>query len=361
MSFTETRTSWQPESYAEMGAAVPFTTPELTAARARNTGRGLELTLPNPSGRRGIYILDPRELGRYCQATLHDRRLTTVMGALPVLTPSTVREAARQVAACGFAGRAAAAGVRAAREADRKAELAMQLGLVRLLVRQVAGSDAAAQEMPAKVAIDAVAARSGQSFTAVKGAIETVSVLMAPAGLPGLPQARHPALLTRLEAALTQADGVAGQDLGRATQAAALIASVGREILTLAQRAMAMAARMMEAMPTLLNAMLTNPGAPAALMTRLDWLLDGWAAVELILRYAPPGRICAALNEAAVWVPAVPVETCGWFGAAADGIGGNETARQNRRAEVLAYSDWRTGGLALELVPRNEAFRALAA
>jgi hypothetical protein len=283
------------------------------------------------------------------------------MAALPVLTPASVREAARGVAAAGFAGRAAASGVRAALEMERKAELAMQLGLVRLLVRQVAGSDAAAADMPAKLAIEAVASRSGQSFGAIKRAVETVSALMAPLGLPGQTAARHPALLARLEIMLDPAALYAGQDLGRASQAAALIGSAAREVIALAQRGMALAARMMDALPSLLTAMVTNPGAPAALVARLDWLLDGWAVVETILRQAPSGRICAALTEAAQWVPYVPVEACGWFGAAADGIGCSEAARQTQRAEVLSTAEWRKGGLALELVPRNEGFRALVA
>jgi hypothetical protein len=182
MAYSEARSSWQPDSFAEMGAAVPFTTPELAGARARGSPSAPELTVPSPAGTRGIYILDAREVGRYCAATLHDRRLCAVMRMLPEITPATLRLAAREVAASGLAGREAAQAARRAAEATSRAELGMQLELLRMLVGQN-GCEAAAEPgaaRAAKVALGALAARTGRSPAAIANGVQILARLAAP-------------------------------------------------------------------------------------------------------------------------------------------------------------------------------------
>ncbi len=354
-SYSDGRASWQPESYADMGASVPFTAPALAGARARRSSRGLELSLPNPSGKRGIYLLDPQELGRYCAATVHDRQLAAALAALPSINPDGVRAVARTVAAAGYAGRAAASGALHAREADRKAELAMQLAIVRLLVQQIAGSEEAARGMPAKVALEALAARSNQPFAAVRQAVEQLSILGAGAGLPGMAEARHPALIANL-GRLSMLDDMAAQDIGRAGTAAKLVSLVALDIRALASQALARAWRLFDQVGGLLTACMADPVAVATVFERISWLLDGWAPLCLVVQRAAPGRIQAAVNEMAYMVPYVPAEAYAWFG-----MPSAEAARQGKRAEVLSFTDWRQGASVIDLTQRNEGLRALAA
>jgi hypothetical protein len=359
MAYSDPRMSWQPETYAEMGAAVPFTAPELTGARARGAGKALELTLPNPSGRRGIYILDPREMARFCVPTLHDRHLAATIAKLPEVTPSSVRQAAQTSALGGLAGREAAAAARAAQDADQHAALSAQLGLLRLLVAQMGGgSEAAGLDRAAKTAIDALAARTGRKVTAVTHVIEVAAQLSGPVGLPGNTQARHPALLAAIGAMAEAVRPYTLRDHGRATRAAALIVSAADDAVALAGTVLAEARRRFGDVPGLVSLCLTGAGAAATttLAARLDWLLDGWPAICHVWRLAAPGRACAALNEMALMVPFVPVEAASWAGRAV-----NEAARQSLRAEMVGFTDWRAGHLAYELLARNECLRGLAA
>jgi hypothetical protein len=358
MAYSEARRSWQPDSFAEMGAAVPFTTPELAGARARGTPSMAELTLPSPAGTRGVYILDPREVGRYCAATLHDRRLCVMMGMLPEITPATIRLAAREVAASGLAGRAAAAAAHRAADSTSRAQLGMQLELLRMLVRQN-GCDAGAEpgaDRAAKIALRALAARTGRSPAAIANGVEVLGRLAAPFGTPGNSLARHPALLGRLVALRDAMQVPRARDNPRGARAQALIAAVAADSVALAQKALAATWRLLDNVPALVSACAQDASNVAAVMGRLDWLLDGWTGVLDVWGSAGPGRACAALIEMAQILPFIPVEAGKWFGVATQ-----EAARQALRAEVLGTQEWRGAALAQELVTRNETLRALAA
>ncbi len=63
--------AFHPVTFADRGAAVPFTSSLLAGARARPAERGgIELLIPNPAGGRGVYVVpwtSMRELsGRPC-------------------------------------------------------------------------------------------------------------------------------------------------------------------------------------------------------------------------------------------------------------------------------------------------------
>jgi hypothetical protein len=366
MAYSEAHSPWQPASFAEMGAAVPFTSPELAGARARGCLSAAVLTVPNPAGTRGVYILDLREVGRYCAATLHDRQLCAVMRALPEITPATLRLAAREVAASGLAGRDAAAAARRATEATTRAELGMQLELLRMLVAQngcTAGAEPGA-ERAAKFALEALAARTGRSAAALEGGVEILARLVAPFGTRGNILARHPALLSRL-VALRDAlqpevaryyPGHSTGDNPRGAKAQMLIAAVADDSATLGLKALTATWRLLDNVPALVSACAHDPSNVAAVMGRLDWLLDGWAGVLDVWRIARPGRSSAALIEMGQALPFIPLEAGKWFGATTQ-----ESSRQSLRAEVLGSQEWRGAALAHELVTRNEALRAMAA
>ena len=83
---------YHPGTFLERGASVPFTTPHLNGARARPGSRsGLEFTVPNPSGGRGIYIVPWEGIFALCRPTLHDSRLISALSAMRGVTPTAIR------------------------------------------------------------------------------------------------------------------------------------------------------------------------------------------------------------------------------------------------------------------------------
>ena len=358
MPYSDARSPWQPETYAELGAAVPFTSPELTGARARCGKAGLELTLPNPSGKRGVYILDPKDMTRFCMPTLHDRQLVACLAAAPAISPGTMRDLARSVAMAGFAGRPAAAAARLAQEDDRKAALAAQLAILRLLVQQIGGeaSDTAGLDRAAKSAIAGLAASSGQTPAEIVQAINRASRIAAVSGFTGGDPGRHPDALARLSATAQAASDAVQNDIGRAAQAARLILSASSDTIALANKSLSQIWRLLSGLAPLLTAYAKQGAALEVLAVRLDWLLDGWAPLCQVWDMAAPGRVCAAINEMGLMVPVIPAEAGAWLGLPV-----HEASRQALRAEIVGYNDWRSGGLACDLLARNEAARAMAA
>jgi hypothetical protein len=347
--------SWQPETYADMGAAVPVTAPELTGARARRSKAGIELTLPNPSGRRGVYILDPKEMTRFCVPSLHDRELVGRMTALPCITPSSIRLLAREVAEAGYAGRDAATAARSARAETRRADLAAQLHILRLLVAQMGGGDTdpVAMDRAAKSAIATLAERTGQQVASIMQAIDRASRLAAVTGLAPGQNGRHAALVSDLATMLDSVRNAAGAEAGRAARAASLLLSAGSDTAALVEKALGLAWHYLADIPALLAAYAAQNAAVLALPDRLDWLLDGWAAICHVWHGAPPGRNAATLNEIGLMVPLIPAEAGAWYGVSV-----SEAARQSLRAEIVGFTDWRSFGLSHDLLTRNEALRA---
>lgn len=97
----------QPATLAERGVHAPFTTPALFATRLRHApARGLEVLLASPSGRPGWLVLPWPAALDACRPSLADRALVALLAGR-ALTPDTLRDAAREVAAGGLAGRAA--------------------------------------------------------------------------------------------------------------------------------------------------------------------------------------------------------------------------------------------------------------
>ena len=343
-----------------MGAAVPFTSPELTGARARISARGLELTLPNPAGKRGIYIVDPREIKALCTPTLHDARLVALLAEQPSITPAVISRVARAVAEAGYAGRAAAAAARQRQLEERLTWGNAQSGILRGLVAHAADAlhNAPTLDQAAQAALAALSTRSGQSTSALIEAIDAAAHLAAAAGPAGSAEARYPGLLAELaelgRSVSQQAPVAARADLGRAGQAASLLLSAARDTIILGRRALADARQSLADLQVQLSEVTRLRATLRQHAERLDWLLDGWAPICLVWRMASPGRHCAALNEVGLMVPTIPVEAGAWFGANIQ-----EAPRQSLRAAVVGFADWRSFGLVHDLLVRNEAIRAL--
>src|SRR5690242_18963785 len=129
--------SFLPATFLERGVMVPFTSPQLSGARARPGERmPLELIIPNPSGGRGVYILPLDSVQDYCPLTINDRRLADAISKLRGVTPDAIRQVAREVAREGLAGRAAVAAAKQAQQNDEAAQIQANFDLRINLVLQ---------------------------------------------------------------------------------------------------------------------------------------------------------------------------------------------------------------------------------
>ncbi len=351
-----------PTTFLERGIAVPFTTPQLAGARVRpGTRGGLELLVPNPSGGRGIYILPWDGMGALCRPTVHDSRLSAAVGALRVMTPAAIRQAARQAASQGYAGRRAAAAAAAALKAERQSSLLANFALLLQLVRKVEqpGENAVPpeQERPAGVelrarrAIARIAPQLARSPEAVAGALEELSVLYSGIGVPGdRTGARIPILLARLcrmRAALDPYVASANEECALQADLAAhaldLTVACTRAVLEDCHAAI-------HDIVALLRRWMTESEALATLLARPDWLLDGWDRIVALWEHAGAG----SLGEIAMLLPIVPREAAGWVNRHID----ISSDMQRHRRKVALFEDWRTGHFLLDLVARNETLIA---
>lgn len=100
-----------PAGFAERGAVIAFTTPQLFGARLSRArpGAEAELTLLNLAGQAGRVTLTGAALRANPDITAHDRWLWKKIEALPEISPESLREALISTAAEGWRGRAAMA------------------------------------------------------------------------------------------------------------------------------------------------------------------------------------------------------------------------------------------------------------
>ena len=94
--------SFEPMSFRERGATVPFTTPLLLNARIRSasSGRGFEMVVANPSGGRGALILPWSSMPEICAPTLFDRHLWESLANTDDISPIGIRREARGAGPC---------------------------------------------------------------------------------------------------------------------------------------------------------------------------------------------------------------------------------------------------------------------
>jgi hypothetical protein len=350
---------WHPATFQERGVAVPFTTPAMAGARVRSAARGVELIVPHPAGVRGVYIMTCPEVANFCAATLHDVRLADCLSELRSASPLEVRDAARAVAAEGLAGRAARQAAAAAIEAERTERLMANIALLQMLVRQQNEGACPMSELDrrAKAAILRLSPGLHRAPEAITNDIEALAGLLAPIGLGAtVEQARQVRLLQALEDLAEDLRGFGHSDAPQAELGAALVVSAAEATAAAARHCMEAARARANDMACLLTHWAQNATALRAMLTRPDWLLDGWEQICLVWHLSKDSSRRGSLSEMALMVPVIPQEAEEWFGAPIDG-----GDRQRMRKLVNGFEDWRTGGLVFDLVARNETVRAMAA
>lgn len=356
---------YQPLGFQERGVAVPFTTPVLVGTRARPAPRrGVELLVPNPSGGRGVYVLPWDQACTLCRPTVHDQRLNERLRRLISVTPSSIRQAARDVAAEGLAGREARLAALAAVAADRQDRLMLAFLLLVLLHEQ--GEPAGREigrfsdpqpeiEQAARRFAVSVAPRLGLVPEAIVTDLEQLAIVFLAVGLEGQVQvARVPALLARL-ARLHEETTTWGQaQHDRGGELALMVGEVAEVTVAMAASTLCAARAATADLPALLRLWAVQPERVKRLAARPEWLLDGWEQICLLWEDAEtPAARPAAVAEMVALVPALPRETCDWVGIAID----HGEAAGHRRT-VQRNQDWRTGAIVFDLVSRNERFRA---
>jgi len=346
---------WQPGTFLERGVAVPFTTPALAGTRLRAATRGMELIVPHPAGGRGVYIMGCSELPHFCTPTLHDLKLSERLTALPQVTPRTMRDAAWAVAALGAAGRAARAAATTAMQADRMGQVLASAALLHRLVAQRNGAPCPAAELPvqAKAVLLQLAPMMRRPAATLTADIEALAGLLAGVALGGAAPARCAITANAIEGLVADLKQLPASVPGHGAHAVALVLSAAETTSAMARRMQAQTQALLDDVTSLLAQWATAPDRLAASILGIEWLLDGWAHTCMVWRESGIAARRGALAEMALLVPVIPKEA-----SDVTGIPLNEAARQQLRALVLSGQDWRTGGVALDLVARNERILA---
>lgn len=358
--------AYMPTTFLERGVLVPFTTPMLAGTRARPNERcGTELLVPNLSGGRGVYVLPWNNISRLCRPTVHDRRLNQKVESLISVTPGTIRQASREVAIEGLAGREAQVAAAKAADRDHRARLRTNfLLLLRLLahidpgaVHQSGAEPSAELEAEAFRIILERAPRLGLSADSVTTDLEHLAEVFSAVGVHGQTgQARLPALLEMLSRVREETAAWAKEHRFPSGEMAAMIAEVAGATIACAAATLRDAWLATEDVAALIRQWNTGPDRVIRLAARPEWLLDGWEQICLLwLDAVMPGAREAALNEMAMLAPVLPKETREWARLPVQAYG-----LYTYRRTVLANEDWRSGGSSLELVSRNERLRARA-
>ena len=327
--------SHQSATFCERGVSVPFTTPALAGARVRQDVRhGLVLLVPNPSGGRGIYVVPWSGLRDMCSPTLHDGMLHDAVLAFKAgpITPGAIRAAARRVAATGAAGRAAHAAAGKAMQAEAESQQATNHYLLYALAAQTRAQASAAE------------------VAGLAGIVDDVGVG------PHADRADIPVRLRQLKAMRAELAAwlrMGADDAGSAAMAcgmADLTIRCTEHVLRAARERVADA-------EGLLAEWRAQPGSLAAVFGRPAWVLDGWGLPCLLWNTASGvAARRAALVEVGQMLAVLPNEAGDWIGESIDA-----EASQALRPMAGLSRDVRSGLGALDLVARNEHFRAMVA
>lgn len=327
--------SHQSATFGERGVSVPFTTPALAGARVRRDARhGLALLVPNPSGGRGIYVLPWSGVRDMCQPTLHDGMLHDAIAASkgePV-SPAVVRAAARRVAGDGAAGRAAHAAAAKASQTEGKSRQATNRYLLYALAAQTKVQASSAEVAALASVVDEIG----------------IGPHAAQAAIPG-----RLAQLKRLREELAAWMNTGADETGYGPMACGM----AELAIRCAEQVVAAARDRVANVEGLLADWRARADDVAAVFSRAAWVLDGWS-LPCLLWGAASGVVAqrAALIEIGQMLAVLPKEAGQWIGASIDA-----EANQAMRPMVGLSQDWRAGLSALDLVARNEQFRALAA
>jgi len=356
--------AYQPRSFRERGLAPFFTTPLLSGARVRGSlatevlttervmggpksrpsppsaadagsaASVLEVMVPNPSGGRGVYILPWSNIGVLCRPTMHDTclglELSGRLARRSGLTPAAVRDAGRQMALQGLAGRTAARAAQAARTTEVQRHLATRNALLSDIIIACEPAEnrlqSPLQEAPAMLeqrgmqALGVLASRLQTAFSRVRDGLEFIAASAIDIGLGAhAGEASIPRLCDRLIGLSAEmqawAQGQVRQPshLPELAPLAPLTAALQR-MVAMAQTAQAPARALLRDVPALMRMALARPQDLSVVFARPWWILDGWEHVALPWQSATTdSERIAAIAGMAARIPILPEEIEAWL------------------------------------------------
>jgi hypothetical protein len=310
----------------------------------------------NPAGAPGVYILPSTGLGTLCRPSVHDTRLNQKISMLPAITPASVRDAAREVAASGLAGREAMATARAIAEAEQRDRAQIEAALLAALGGRLgvfAPEPVDATQMTARLAQCV-----GTDPRSLEASLDILVEGLLLVGLPGrLPPGASPARATRLLERLSSLCldlnlWLCGSSADTNSDLADIIIAAAEQAKSSAGTTLA-AARALTADPLgLVRAIAKAPEPIMDCLNRPEWLLDGWEAVYGLWQCAEgPAERHATLVQMARILPGLPREAAQWIAAPGEGHATHRRIGLDARLRSEAINR--------SLAARNERLRAL--
>jgi hypothetical protein len=357
-----------PATFQSRGVAVPFTTPLLAGARVRTGAKSApELVIPNPSGGRGVYVVQWSGVRALCNPGVHDTMLFRRLTDIERIEPRTLRQAALGIARQGYAGTEAAAAAALTQAADRTRGLRSYFQLLTALLHQI---DPASRNGPvsiertpefdrrASAILHRIAPGFGCAAMHLATGLDALGDAFAPIGIVADERdARIPRLLAKLDDTRDRIsfwlgaapDNDIGGLGGTVTNAMTATHWLGLELLT--------AARTDLADPSgLLKRWVAHPLETVASAARCDWVLDGWEGICLLWQRAgDDADRRAALLEMAQVLPVMPREVTEWTDRPVP-----DALIAPAPRVVSQNDDWRRGAAGFALTQRNEALRAMS-
>ena len=364
------RAKWQPATFAERGVTVPFTTPVIAMARLRpGDGSQAEMIVANPSGADGSYVFPLKALKDFTTPSMHDRLLLDILLELPAISPSDIRQAARQAATTGAAGRGAAKSARAAAAREAQEHLLTNLLLITQLLRQAGFADVDWRRLDlgnretratTRRYLTRYEAKLGMKPDAMFKVVEAMCPSIAPIGVAGEAfKAVHDVTTERLQQMMASLrDWSKGEAVDQA-KGVQLIAACAEFTVAKAHQALARARSHTDDMVGLISRWQARDKGLLRDLTMPDWLLDGWAEIAALWEAAANDdreAQRAVIARIETLVPVLPKE------AFSGAEGESAPHRQlTQRRWVKLNEDWRAGSLSLDDGSRVEQAKGLAA
>ena len=351
-----------PAGFAERGAIVAFTTPQLFGARLPRPRAGAppDLILANLSGQPGNNVLPGAKLLATPGLTAHDQALWQKLRELTDFAPEKIRGAMITIAAEGWRGRAAAACAEEQSTADITTLRRMFFLLLTDLIRRT--------ELPAEAkvppeqesliylrprigkAVARIAKRYSMTTEAVEAAIEALASVFMPLGKHNDTVTGHTrAAMAELQSFIKELDQwlAPRRDNARGLRAEFLLRKA-KLALICTQAAINELDRVLDDTTILLRAWQRDQASVLRRASRPQWLLDGWDIIIALWRQSEPSDREACFWEMSHLVPILPKEVEGWSAFP-------EGASKIRQEQAISIkgTDWRRFR-PLEFIARNE-------
>jgi len=351
-----------PTGFAERGAIVAFTTPQLFGARLARPRAGAppDLILANLSGQTVSNLLPGVQVLATPGLTAHDQALWQKLRELTDFAPERVREVMITIAAEGWRGRAAAACAEEQSTADITTLRRMFFLLLTDLIRRT--------ELPAEAkvppeqesliylrprigkAVARIAKRYSMTTEAVEAAIAARARVFMPLGKHNDSVTGHTRVaMAELQSFIKELDQwlAPRRDNARGLRAEFLLRKA-KLALICTQAAINELDRVLDDTTILLRAWQRDQASVLRRASRPQWLLDGWDIIIALWRQSEPSDREACFWEMSHLVPILPKEVEGWSAFP-------EGASKIRQEQAISIkgTDWRRFR-PLEFSARNE-------